>query len=239
MRLQRAGFFADGRSIAYSTAASSTAPVGESVLEHRFELIKEDSSRFLFTFPGYVVTRKSGGPAYYQAFGPQTAVAVLNRHFCLGFPVIYAFECRTPSGDPVASVVLTGRSGPPVSSEDRASYLRVSDASNPGPQGAAFRRTFRENVAFASRFPAFGRMVPGVAGELWIGPLTPEGDEPVMRATPDNETLWFVFSVDGEWLADVTLPAGFRLFAADHDRVVGLSRDAFGVESVVVLPLNR
>jgi hypothetical protein len=41
------------------------------------------------------------------------------------------------------------------------------------------------------------------------------------------------------WLADVTLPAGFRLLSVTSDRLVGVERDALDTEYVVEYGLLR
>lgn len=88
--------------------------------------------------------------------------------------------------------------------------------------------------------PVYGRFLGSSADQLWIGPLVPEeatlgNPNPV----PEDETVWSVYSRAGLWLADVTFPPRFRLMDADGEYVAGVSRDADGVEAVVVFRLRR
>ncbi len=59
------------------------------------------------------------------------------------------------------------------------------------------------------------------------------------RIADRGPETWTVFSVEGEWLGDMTLPHGFRLLNAYEDRVIGIARDSLDVESVLVVPLEK
>ena len=54
-----------------------------------------------------------------------------------------------------------------------------------------------------------------------------------------EEWIWRVLDNAGEWLTDVRLPARFSLLVVDGDRLYGVTRDEFDVETVVAFRVNR
>jgi len=65
------------------------------------------------------------------------------------------------------------------------------------------------------------------AHEVWL-----------LRATCNSESpvdVWDIVSIDGGTTATAELPSNLRVLAVDGDRVLGIQKDALGVESVVVL----
>jgi len=90
-------------------------------------------------------------------------------------------------------------------------------------------RAWLEDVPIPERRPAYGALVAGADGAIWVGAYAPPGEV---------AASWDVFDAEGRWLATVTMPARFRLLAAAADRVLGVSRDALDVERVEVRPLS-
>jgi hypothetical protein len=119
-------------------------------------------------------------------------------------------------------------------------FFNGIDVANPGPRGASYRKEVRETTVFAEGFPPFGRFLGSTSNELWVGPLVP-ADETLgtFNPSPPTTTIWSVYSADGEWIADVTLPARFRLMEAGFDYVAGVIRDPNDVEHVVIYPIDR
>lgn len=56
---------------------------------------------------------------------------------------------------------------------------------------------------------------------------------------PETPSRYTVFDPNGRWLGDLALPGAFRLLAVGEDYLLGISRDADDVQSVVVYGLER
>lgn len=80
------------------------------------------------------------------------------------------------------------------------------------------------------RLPAFGEMVPGLEGSVWVERLT---------SVVADSTRYVVISPNGSVVARVTAPPGFRVTDVGSDVVVGVHRDGDGVETVRAYRLTR
>jgi len=240
-RLRRAGFFADGTTLAYGVEPDSDVkPDEKSVVWMRIEMLEEDEPSFLLRYPHHIATRKGPARPWGLVYGPVSALAAAGTRFCVGFPAEYVIDCFSLDGArPLHRIVRESWARVPVGPAHRVEYFEVNEAANPGARGAPYLEYLRENAQFADEFPAFERLVSGDNGDLWVGPFIPEGDTPVLKPSPDHATTWSVYSADGRWLSDVVLPARFRLFSAGSDYVAGVARDENDVESVVILPLRK
>lgn len=195
----------------------------------------------LFDFPYALPEPES--PARFSlhvAFGPVTSVAVFGNRFCLGFPSSYEIECRNRSGAPLLEIQREDWPRQPVTQDDRETFIegRVETA-NPRFSGE-LRSELTRFQSFAEHYPAFHRLVPSETGDVWVGPYDPSVEWATVRwPSPRGPTTWSVFSSEGAWLSDVTLPARFHLMWVGSDYVVGTIRDDLDIESVVVLSLRR
>ena len=93
---------------------------------------------------------------------------------------------------------------------------------------------------YATVVPAFSQFIADRTGRLWV--RTPHlADAPgagQLNTSPLVPSVWSVFDRDGGWLGDVTLPAFFQPFDIGADYVVGVARDADGVQTVVQFGLG-
>ena len=80
-------------------------------------------------------------------------------------------------------------------------------------------------VSVPATAPAYDRVLTDPDGYLWVLDFS---------ADPIAARHWSVFDPDGRWLGTVETPAGFRLEAAGRDEVVGLWRDADGMDHLRV-----
>ncbi len=78
--------------------------------------------------------------------------------------------------------------------------------------------------------PAFQALVPGTSGELWV--QVPDAN----RAAPAR---YVVLSANGSPIARVAVATGFRVTDVGRDYVVGVRRNADGVETVRIYALTR
>ena len=90
-------------------------------------------------------------------------------------------------------------------------------------------------LPFPDSFPVLGDVVAGDDGRVWVrGYRPPVTDSAIVEAAP---ALWHVYAGPGGEGRAIAFPAGFDLLWADGEEAVGVVRDAFDVEQVVVLPL--
>lgn len=80
--------------------------------------------------------------------------------------------------------------------------------------------------------PLFEQALVDQDQRLWVG----EAAWPRLDGTPLH---WSVFSPDGRWLSDVTMPPGFRPLDVRDDRMLGVWSDANGVPHVQLRHLIR
>ena len=102
------------------------------------------------------------------------------------------------------------------------------------------RRDVVATMVYPERFPVHYRMLVGADGHLWLergdGPRDPLPQVAPPHAEP---TTWDVVTSDGRWLGPVTMPALFEPLEIGADYVVGVQRDAMGVERVRVHAIRK
>jgi hypothetical protein len=236
--VERFGYLADGSYIGGYLDPEDESKLGRSVRWITLVKRTDQQTTALGRFRAREMARKRDGEPLPVVYGGRVEVAVLPRNFCVGYSATFAFTCFDEGGKSLVSVRMDGLRPLPVTEADRQGYFDGIDKGNPGPRGAKYRTEVRAVTEFADHLPAFGRFVASAAQELWVGPLTP-ADATVgsFNPAPDQETVWRVFDMRGAWLAEVTLPARFRLMEAGADYVAGVSRDSDDVERVVVYRL--
>lgn len=241
-RIRRYGYLGDGRGVGAWYQLQEELPAGPSTGLMTLAIMDGESTieRVIGQFPARQVVRDGRGRISGVIYGPRGHIAVMATGFCVGYSEQYSFRCYDASGGLRTVVVREGWRSRRVTEEDCQIFFDGIDKANPGPRGARYRKEVEEITKFAERFPPYGRFVGSTADELWVGSLVP-ADETLgtLNPSPPDPTVWSVYSVDGEWLSDVTLPARFRLMEAGADYVAGVARDATDVERVVVYPLLR
>jgi hypothetical protein len=116
-------------------------------------------------------------------------------------------------------------------SVSESAYLDAVDARialTPETAQAGMRRTYEAMPRPTSR-PAFGAFVVDALDHLWVQDFSVDGDA----------STWAVFSPDGAWLGEVTLPDRFRPTQILEDEVLGVWRDDLDVEYVRAHALMR
>jgi len=87
-----------------------------------------------------------------------------------------------------------------------------------------------EEVEMPPSFPAYDRLELDDQGHLWVREFRKPGEE---------GPFWHVFDPEGALLGRVRTPASMEILEIGADWVLGLHRDALGVESVQLHTLNR
>jgi hypothetical protein len=98
------------------------------------------------------------------------------------------------------------------------------------PRDRAGVRTYLEGTPLPERRPAYGALLPGAAGEIWVAEYVHSGVSP---------SSWTVLGPEGRWLGPVRMPAGFTPLQVGVSWILGLQTDELGAERVVVRSLER
>lgn len=239
--VERAGVLADGSILEYVVGSLREAPASGGTVDMSIQLrdTRGGEAQVLGTAPAAEVRQSSNGPTALR-YGPQGHVAVLPNGYCTGYSSDYVVRCYDRKGTLLSEMRRTGWTPQPVSAEDREIFFHGIDVANPGPRGKAYREYVRKTTIFADVFPPFGRLVGSAAGEVWVGPVNPAeltlGERNPMSSEPAR---WSIYSPVGQWLAEIILPAQFRLLSIGREFVAGLIRDPEGDEQVVVYGYRR
>lgn len=156
----------------------------------------------------------------------------------------YRVEVRGP--DAAIRHVLTKAFQPrPVEEADKRAFLRLiretMEAQAPSPQVVEM---MMNNISFADSYPAFGNLLAGPRGTVWVQRIITAADlggdenmeiDPQDLGSPD----WDVFGTDGRFLGTVTLPARFTPMKVVDDALYGVQRDDLDVQHVVRLRLAQ
>ena len=239
-QISRGGFFADGRAVLqmYPTRRDTTAPARKMMFYTMFAQAGATRTE-LARFPAYERLNVEGGSAVRTVFGAMGDFAVLPNGFCVGFSNVMALSCFAPDGKQVSRVERQGVLGAVVTAADKEAHLAEIARLNPDHNGAAFVARMRETSTYAKRMPAFGQLVASQTNEVWIGPALPPVAEAIVSQVSDHATVWSVFSFNGDWLSDITLPKRFRLMEVGANYVAGILRDEDDVEDVVVYSIVK
>lgn len=244
LRVTRIGYLKNGSFVGFVLDPPEKLPRGRSTRLLTLLRVDPDGAvERLMRFPAmHVVRRGIATRPETVIYGPQMVAAVLSDRVCLGFPdMAYRFTCMDDHGKTLVDVIRKAGRPRLVTGTDKEIYFHLAlDSANAGPENAEWRSQRRKSSVFAERMAPFGRMVASGDDELWIGPVVPAEWATFPNPVPPEPTVWSVYSKEGGWLSDVTLPAHFRLVAVDGGRVIGLMLEpGEGVETIVAYPLFK
>jgi hypothetical protein len=116
-----------------------------------------------------------------------------------------------------------------VTSEEVAAWKNAQVAAA-DPRDRAGVRTYLEGTPLPERRPAYGALLPGPAGEIWVAEYAHPGNSP---------SAWTVLGPEGRWLGPVPMPAAFTPLQVGVSWILGVQTDELGAERVVVRSLSR
>lgn len=180
-------------------------------------------------FPGREVLHRLEGSRMTMGVAPfaRTASSTL-----LGDDLVVGDQVRRELSVVGAASTLRVRwSGPPldVTGRDVEAWKDAQVAAAEAADRPSVR-AYLADVPMPDRRPAYGSVLVGADGSIWVAAYAPPGQVPA---------AWDVFDREGRWLATVPAPARFRLLDAAEDRLLGVSRDELDVERVEVRRLVR
>lgn len=134
------------------------------------------------------------------------------------------FEIRAYGADGSLARILRRTDEPvPVTQDLMDAWGKVRIDAAPTEDAKRREREILSAMPFPETLPAFGRMIAGADGSLWIE---------VQSLPGDTASAYSVFDPAGAWLGDVAVPTGFRPFEVGVDYVLGRQVDDLGVERV-------
>lgn len=185
----------------------------------------------LASIPGReVLITSEGGRAVMGTapFARDATVAVTEDGVVLGDQEGYELRLMGPGGDLER---IMRWAGPSLElTEDHVSRWVEAQLEGVDSRERDRARAYLENAPVPERRPAYGDVLTAPGGEIWVAEYAPPGRAP---------EGWTVLAADGTWLGAVVMPAGFAPLQVGEDRILGVHRDAQGVERVVVRALAR
>ncbi|MHB1191470.1 MAG: hypothetical protein ACYC6F_00365 [Longimicrobiales bacterium] len=95
---------------------------------------------------------------------------------------------------------------------------------------ASVRRNFRE-MAFPAEIPAWGALIPGLDGVLWVSDHPgPAAEEPFRDPYPSQQ--WWGIDPRGHPAGRLVSPPGLQVTGFGADFLIGIHKDSLGVETV-------
>ncbi len=160
-----------------------------------------------------------------RTFAPRSTVAVHGERFWFGSGNEPAVEVRDRRGA-LRGIIRWDAGDRTIGSGDAAAYFEATSPSAPPERRIAFA-----SIPVMDHYPAHGRLVADAAGNLWV--------ERYPRPKSTEPTPWLVLDPEGAVIARANIPADFRVLEIGDDFVIGVRRDAEGVERVAVHALRR
>lgn len=96
------------------------------------------------------------------------------------------------------------------------------------PRWANFVADRTENVPYPDSLPLVGGIKTTESGLVWLEHYRPFSDE-------DGPAIYSVYFRDGQWLNDLQVPPGFKVFDIGNDRILGMVKDELDIEYIQVL----
>jgi hypothetical protein len=182
-------------------------------------------------FPGreVLLSLEDGRPVMgVVPFGRTASHAVLPEGFVVGDQE--AYELGVFSADGVLERIVRW-TGPSLDLEESAvDEWRALQVSSAPPDRRAEVRARLADVPVPDTRPAYRDLVVDEEGELWVG---------AYAHPSEGARRWDVFGSSGQWLASVRMPSGFTPRQVGSDWILGVARDALGVERVELRSLRR
>ncbi len=162
-------------------------------------------------------------------FGRRPPLAVYRGHFFTGAQDSYEIERHAQDG---ALEMLIRRNVEPrsVTDADVAAYIERELADMDDESARQSRRSSYDDMPTPETMPAYGTFVVDDLGNLWVQDYEPD---------PDDRINWSVFNEGGQLLGTVVLASGLNVKQIGDNFVVGVWRDEYDVEHVLMYDLIK
>lgn len=237
------GLLADGRSIFAGGAAIALGDPGPARIERESRpVVHYDSGgaprQLIGTFPGaeLEVAPISSGPLRGRGFargtrifGRGSAIVLSGSHVVVADNATFKLDFHDQTGRLVQSIrwQLVQDS---VRSSDLQAYIAERSARITNATARANLERALQAATPSPTYPAFEpEVIVDPTGSLWVGEY---------RRPGQTEQMWWVFDSGGALVRQVAVPRALAVRDAGPDYIMGVWRDADGVESVRVYGLE-
>jgi hypothetical protein len=179
--------------------------------------------RSLAQLPAMMLGTDSAGRSTQMWFYPHLAFEATREHFYYGF----GDEYRMTRLNPITGEKKSWRRAwvpRKVTKSDIDEFIDGwSVIWNRGADSVSVKSEMR-NAPYAEHVPAFSQFLVSTAGELWARSpnlIDAQADGELNRV-PLRPSTWSVFDTEGQWLTDVSLPAGFKPTDIGPDYILGV-----------------
>lgn len=152
--------------------------------------------------------------------------AAYDSGFCHVFGPVFQIRCFDSAGDPtaIARVDSVPRAVEPEDVERAFErQLELARAAGNVPREQALLRA-RPSMTFPEYLPAFTQLLTDDSGRIWVR----------RYALPDDPRVeWWIFDAE-RWLGRLRVDPALQITDVHGDRVLGVWRDAFGIERLRV-----
>lgn len=231
------GYLADGSFLMGQMWGSGnpSAPLSPGVTREAAAYVRYDHEGGLIDtvglFPGreVLLSLEEGRPVMGAVpFGRSASHAIFPEGFVVGDQE--AYELRVFSSEGMLERILRW-AGPSLELDDsEVDAWRALQVSSAPPARRQEVRAHLSDVPVPDRRPAYRSLLVDQEGAVWVG---------AYAHPSETARRWDVFRSSGQWLASVLMPPGFRPLHVGSDWILGVGRDALGVERVELRSLRR
>ena len=241
------GWMTDGSAVVSHIVQPSECPPGTNLIRAEWHLFDPvgNHEALLGRLPSFYA-HNAGEGGDRLAFSAEGRMQPDSSGIWHGFTESVELVHYTVGG--VDRIVRTGYEPPPVSEALREA-TRAREIEDVRGRADALSPEARRRVEarvrerrYADRVPAYRRFLLSKGGDFWLAdyPSIEELLAPVWSWSDiPGPSRWSVISPDWVWLGTVEVPAGIDLRVVTEDRIVGLRRDEWDVQYVVIHELIR
>ncbi|MEP7344081.1 MAG: hypothetical protein ABI877_02380 [Gemmatimonadaceae bacterium] len=241
--LQRIGVLRDGSAITTGIEGSGRL-AGNDSIEVMVVLRDDggaDSLSSLFRLQG-LHTKRIGTTQGRVLLDAEGSAVARDPRVCAGYSAAFDVACYSASGSMIFRIIRETRSRSVTERDREVARAAFLDANRDAPP--AIRQQMEsaaKEFMFADRAPAFSHLMLSTNGELWVSQFDPATNLPGRSAllAPREPQQWNVFGTDGQWIAEVQLPARFVPYDMEREAVIGVSFDTDDVERITVFRIRR
>lgn len=170
-----------------------------------------------------------GGIVMLARFSAPLGITALGGRIAVVDPELATIRWFTPDGQEQASAALA-IPRLPLSTGTLDSLRGAEMERATSPRGREVAEAAHDPAAAPSHLPVFSAVLPDGNDLVWL--------EEWQYSRPDS-ARYLVVNGEGAWVATVTMPAGFKVATIGPDWVLGIHRDADGVQRVMRYRLER
>jgi len=154
---------------------------------------------------------------------PSSKVAVGRDRFVVGLQDNFELRTFGPNAS-LTSILRVAAPAREIDERVRACYVEAAVAFAQTDQARVRMRQQYATRPLAATLPAFGQIHIDAANRLWV--------QEFVHPCESRQPRWWILDADGAWLAETSIPEGFRIVHIGADYITGIVRDEFDVEYV-------